>query len=137
MEYRIARSEDLPDIAEYIASKEHFLPCDPGQLGGTWLVAEDNTGIRGTVWFFMQEPHMYVDYWAADTPRTAARLGVVLEAGIKKHIPSVRYIHGLILTSNTASVRLAIGLGMNAQDGYTLVYKELEWVKPQKQPLPV
>ena len=137
MEYRAARREDWPYIAAYIARKKYFLPCNPAELGGAWIIAVDKIGaIRGTVWFFSQEPHAYLDYWAADTPRTAARLGVVLERAFREYI-GVKYVHGLIATKNTAAARMAIGLGMNAQDGYTLVHKELaEWAAkpPQAQP---
>ena len=124
MEYRLATVVDWPAISEYVHGRDYFMPIDPATLGGHWLIAVDAAGVlHGTIWFFGEVPHAYVDYWAG-SHIIAARLGAILEKMLRAN--GVRSVRGVIKQNNDSAVRLADALGMFTRSGdYLLVHRSI------------
>lgn len=120
-----AKVTDWPNVTQFLADTHYFMPIDLESLGGQWLVAKnDNDELLGTIWFFAQPPHLFVDFWAAKSPRAAAKLGIMLEQFMKDN--SIRYAHGMISCHNIPATRMAVqGLGYIASGPYNRVYKEV------------
>jgi len=120
-----AKIADWPEITQFLSDTHYFMPIDIETLGGQWLVAKSDKGdLLGTIWFFAQPPHLFVDFWSASGPCAAGELGVRLEQFMRKH--KIRYVHGMIACENTPAMRLATeGLGMIASGPYNRVYKEV------------
>lgn len=125
MVYRVADISDLPAIQEFVAKQEYFLPVEPCTLGGTWLVAVNDQGeIRGTLWFFHQAPHAYVDYWAG-SGMIAAKLGMLLQNACK--MLGIEYVRGVIADKNDVASRMAKELFEMSEGGdtYHLVFRSM------------
>ena len=126
MEYRIGTMADWPAIVAFVAKQEYFCPVNPASRGGIWILAFDpQKNICGTLWFFDQKPNAYVDFWAADGPKTAARLGAVAE-NVFKYL-GVEYVLGVVAAENSNAIKLAGGLGMVTDASkYALIYKRIQ-----------
>ena len=122
MDYELATEKDWPQIIEMVSEK-HYVP-EPYSLGGHWLVAKNGEKIYGTIWFFMEMPHVFIDYWTASHGRIAAKLMAKLqlicgEVGIK-------YLHATIHESDKGALRLAVqGFGGIDDGPYRRVFKEI------------
>lgn len=124
MIYRSDIPEDWADISAYLDGHDYFGPIDPADLGGCWVIAVDeDSRIRGTIWFFRYGRNAYVDYWAADTGQIAAGLGARLGFALTES--GVKHVRANIVSHNQPAKRLANALGMNLVDGYSLAYMRL------------
>ncbi len=123
MIYRFALVADFPAIADYVHSRDYFMPIDPSTLGGTWLLAEKDGIVQGVIWFFAGGGNAYIDYWAANSARVAARLAICAESTMREM--GVKHVRGMIGAQNLAARRLADGLGMVSGGEYTLAYKRM------------
>jgi hypothetical protein len=125
MDVRLGGEADYPQIEEFIEKRQYFQTLDCKKLGGTWILAFSDSGeLRATLWFFMEPPHAYIDYWAGSGQALAA-LSLLAEALLVEK--GIRYVRGVIGYDNTNAQRYAgTGLGM-LNDGYpyALVYKEI------------
>jgi hypothetical protein len=124
MEYRFARIEDCPAITEFVGTSEYFMAVDPTQLGGNWLLALEDGTIRGTLWFFHEAPHIFLDYWQATSGMVAVKLGLLLQEWARDN--KVRYVHGTIYEDNYPALRLgAHGLNIGMGGPYYRIFKDL------------
>lgn len=126
MIYRFGSHADWVHIAEYVNAKGYFVTLKPQDIGGVWLLAVDKGGkIKGTLWYFTQPPQAYIDYWTAESPIVAKKLGQFAETAFK--IERVEYVRGMVAGHNTAAIRMAVGhFGMQADTTpYYVVYKEI------------
>lgn len=124
MNYRVGTVEDWPAIVQFLLDTEYFLPVDPGDIGGRWFVAESEEGVEGCIWFFGEQPNVYIDYFAAASPMVAARLMAKTEAVLKAH--GVRFVRAAIPVDNKPMMRLAHWFGMDTMLDYTNVFKEIK-----------
>jgi len=127
MDYRLATPLDWPAILAFWHERGSiFPPQDPSTLGGHWLIAVTEDGaVHGTLWYFAEPPHAFVDFWGANGGRTAARLGAIFEQRVMRE-QGIRYAHGLIFSENHSARRLANGLGMVSAGPYDRVFKEVK-----------
>jgi hypothetical protein len=120
---RRANHMDWASIGEFLNLVDYFMPVDPAQLGGEWLLAINNEGsICGTIWFFAGGQNAFIDYWAATSGRVASKLAATLEAVLR--VLGVRYVRATISATNEGARRLATGLGMiESGNDYKLVFR--------------
>ena len=125
MTYRVGTVKDLRQIKELVDATGYYSPIDPVAMGGQWAVAEHNGNIHGCVWFMIEPPNVFMDYWVGNG-RTALRLLASLEIPFRKH--KVTLIRAMIHESNTDAIQMAIqGLGAYGQTGYAMIVKELQY----------
>ena len=123
MIYRFGLLDDYPAIADYVHSRDYFMPIDPSTLGGTWVIAESDGVIQGVIWFFAGAGNAYIDYWAANSAMVAARLAICAESTMRA--AGIKHVRGMIGADNPRAQRLAFGMGMTSGGAYTMAYKRL------------
>ena len=123
MLYKIATPDNFPAIKKFVDATGYFWPVEPEKIGGHWLIAIHKNKICGTVWFFGEPPHAYVDYWVGRNV-IATRLGAQLEDIFKK--AKVKFVRGMIHTTNLPAIKLAMGLGMKGDGPYVSMYKDID-----------
>jgi len=124
MDYRPAIHADWAAIGEYIASKDYFMPIDPAQLGGSWLLAIQDNKIRGTIWTFTAQGNAFIDYWTADTPQIAAHLGAFMYHNLQ--LNGIKYVRAMIKTDNLVAQRMATKIfGMGIVDNYSMAFRSI------------
>jgi hypothetical protein len=126
MNYRLATFNDWPSITEYINQLDYFMPVDPSQLGGVWIVAIDESAqIHGTLWFFGAAPNAYVDYWAARSGVIAGKLAAFFQ-GICSAV-GIKYVRAVIARDHEGALRMATqGFGMvESNADYKLVFRSI------------
>ena len=98
-----------------------------GDIGGRWFIAEEGGEIHATLWFFGEQPNVYIDYFAVKPStglgRIAGRLMAKTEAVLKAH--GVRFVRAAIPKNNTTMRKLANRFGMCTALNYTNVFKEI------------
>ena len=125
MTYRLAKSEDFGDIAEYLVNVNYFNVPDVSSIGGIWIIARDSSGkIRGTIWFFGGQKNMFADYWSADIPSVAGKLCQILYSLARDE--KIERIHGIVSQDNpVANKFLVSGIGVYSAGPYNRIYKEV------------
>lgn len=127
MIYRVGTVEDWPAIVQFLNDTGYFRPVNPGDIGGTWFVAEKDGEICATLWFFGYPPNAYIDYFAVKPcdglSRVAARLLAKTQNVLKEH--GVRYVRACIPYSNIPMARLANYFGAQIALDYTSAFKEI------------
>lgn len=123
MTYRVGTVKDLRQIKELVDATGYYSPIDPVAMGGHWAVAEHEGTIHGCVWFMMESPNVYMDYWVG-SGRTALRLLASLRIPLKEN--RVTMIRAMIHESNKDAIKMAVsGLEAYGQTGYALIAKEI------------
>lgn len=127
MNYRAGTVEDWPTIVQFLNDTGYFMPVNPGDIGGTWFVAEKDGEIYATLWFFGWPPNAYIDYFAVKPcdglTRIAARLLAKTQAVFKAH--GVKYVRANILEDNVPMAKLANYFGARLALNYATAFKEI------------
>jgi hypothetical protein len=121
MNYRLAKESEWPQVIKMVA-EQHYVP-EPYSLGGHWMVAESDGKIHGAIWFFMEAPHMFIDYWTATNSKVATKLlGALI-----KNCPEIgaRYLHATILEGSPGLRMATEGFGGMDDGPYRRVFKEI------------
>jgi hypothetical protein len=128
MIYREGTLEDFQQIESIVSGSGYYPPISAHELGGAWIIAEQEGNVVGCVWCFFSGPQAFVDYLCVapheGISKVAGQMLVVLE---RKLIASgVKYVRAVVKDGNSPAYRLTTrGMGAGVDPYYTYVFKEL------------
>lgn len=127
MKYRIGTWKDHAEIEDCINSTGYYGEVDASLLDGTFIVAEDESGIVGCVWTFHYGRNAFIDYLAVRPEIQHKGLGVRLLARMRALLKKrgVRFVRGWTLLTHVEMIRIWQAFGAAIHSPYAVGFVDL------------